>query len=118
MARIEQIKPSNWIRIATDFKKYLMNKLFTLLFVVSAVISAAAQNSKSLTEAQQLFSFKKYEQALPLFLDALKSGSTGAEVQYQVGICYQKSQNISNQIKAIPYFEDALNEMKGIPVSV
>ena len=94
-----------------------MTKLLTSLFILFAVLNVTAQNSKSLTEAQQLFGFKKYDQALPKFLEAFNSGAKGSLVQYQIGVCYQKSQDSDDQLKGIPFFENALNEPKGIPVT-
>ncbi len=95
-----------------------MNKLFTTIFALFVLFDVAAQNTKALTEAQQLFGYKKYEQALPLYLEALNSGVKEAKVYFQTGVCYQKSQDINNQIKAISYFEYALKGGNGIPVSV
>ncbi len=94
-----------------------MNKLFTSLLILFAILDATAQNSKALTEAQQLFGFKKYDQALPKFLEAFNSGAKDASVQYPIGVCYQKSQDIDNQVKGIPFFENALNGSKAIPLT-
>ncbi len=93
-----------------------MNKLFAAFLMLFAIVDAYAQNSKALKEAQQLFGFKKYEQALPLFLEAQRSGLKDPQVSYQTGVCYQKSQDLNNQLKAIPYFESALKDGKGILV--
>src|SRR5258706_673280 len=95
----------------------IMVKLLAALFILSAILDALAQNSKALTEAQQLFGFKKYDQALPRFLEAINSGPNGALVQYQIGVCYQKSSTIESQVKGIPYFENALKQPKGIPIT-
>ena len=94
-----------------------MNKLFASIFVLFAFYDSTAQNSKALAEAQQLFGLKRYEQALPLFEEALNSGVKDAKVYYQAGVCYLKSQDLNSQAKAIPYFENALKDAKAVPVS-
>src|SRR6267142_2316826 len=96
----------------------MIRKLFAALFFMSAILDAAAQNAKALTEAQQLFGFKKYDQALPKFLEAFNGGAKDGQVQYQIGVCYQKSQALDDHLKAIPYFENALKVSKGIPIAV
>lgn len=94
-----------------------MNKLFTIVFAVFTLHGAFGQNTKTVSEAQQLFGFKKYEQALPLFLEAVNAGNKDGQVQYQLAVCYLKSQDVNNQIKAIQYLENALKIYKGIPAS-
>ncbi len=83
-----------------------------------ASLTAFAQDTKKLAEAQKLFSFKKFDQALPLFLETLQSGVNDPLVFYQTGTCYDKAQSIDDQVKAIPYFEKASKEGKGLPLSL
>src|SRR6266849_6100458 len=91
-------------------------KIF-LLFIfafVQIISTASAQDTKKLADAQRSFAIKSYEKALPLFLDAIQSGVKDPVTYYQTGVCYQKMQNIDDQVKGIPYFEKALSEGKGL----
>lgn len=74
-----------------------------------------AQNPKAVADAQKYFSIKNYEQALPLYEEAIKAGTKDPIVFYQAGLCYQKSDDLNQQVKAIPYFETALKDGKGLP---
>lgn len=88
--------------------------LACLLFTATASV---AQNSKALAEAEKFYSVKAYDQALPKYLEAIQAGEKSAAVQYKVGVCYQKTGDLNEQIKAIPYFETALQD-KAMPVSL
>jgi outer membrane protein OmpA-like peptidoglycan-associated protein len=94
-----------------------MNKLFTAVLFMGMMISLSSQAQKSLTEAQQLYGMKKYEQAIPLYLESVNSGKVAPLVYYQLGICYLKAQDIVNQVKGIIYLEQALKDEKALPVS-
>ncbi len=99
----------------------MINKINSRCFLAILLLMAGstlAQDVKKIAEAQQLFSVKSYEKALPLFLEAIQSGAKDPLVYYQTGVCYQKSQSIDDQIKAIPYFEKALKDGKGLPPSL
>jgi outer membrane protein OmpA-like peptidoglycan-associated protein len=86
-----------------------------LLFSVSILF---AQGSKSLTDAEYYFSVKSYDQALPKFLEAIQGGEKNPLVHYKVGVCYEKMFDLSDQVKAIPYFEYALQNGKNLPVTL
>src|SRR5688500_15667977 len=77
-----------------------------------------AQGSKALSDAERFFGIKAYESALPKFLEAIQGGEKDPMVYYKTGICYQKSANSNEQLKAIPYFEYALNNGKGFPIAL
>ncbi len=89
---------------------------FTLSFSLS--VFCAAQGNKTLTEADRYFGIRNYEEALPKFLEAIKSGEKDPLTHYKTGVCYQKSVEITEQSKAIPYFEYALKNNAAVPVSV
>jgi outer membrane protein OmpA-like peptidoglycan-associated protein len=74
-----------------------------------------AQNNKALTDAQRLFNFKNYQQALPKYLEAIQAGTKDGLAFYQTGFCYKVSQTTDDQIKAIPYYEQAINLKKDLP---
>jgi len=96
----------------------VMLRIVLVLIVLCGAITSQAQNNKSLADAQRYFGIKNYEQALPLYLDAIKGGVKDPTAFYQAGICYQKSQDLGEQVKAIPLFEEALKDGKTAPVSL
>ena len=77
-----------------------------------------AQGSKALSNAEKFFGVKSYDQALPLYEEAIKAGEKDPMVHYKAGVCYQKQQEIAEQVKAIPYFEYAIQNAKGLPPQV
>src|SRR5882762_11127652 len=92
--------------------------LFFIFAFLQITGSVLAQDAKKLTEAQRLFAIKNYDRALPLFLDAIQSGVKDPLTHYQTGVCYQKMQNIDDQVKGIPYLEKAYTDGKGLPPSL
>ncbi|MBS1680395.1 MAG: PD40 domain-containing protein [Bacteroidetes bacterium] len=92
-----------------------MKKAFLVLLISFFVTDAFSQDTKKLAEAQKLFSIKSYDNALPLYIEAIQSGVKDPMVFYQTGVCYQKQQNVDDQVKGITYFETALKEGKGLP---
>lgn len=92
-----------------------MKHIVTFFFALALVTSAWAQNNKSLAEAQRLFNFKNYEEALPKYLEAVQSGVKDPMALYQAGICYKMSQSTDTQIQGIPYYEQAIAAKKTLP---
>jgi outer membrane protein OmpA-like peptidoglycan-associated protein len=90
----------------------------SLAFMMFSVSSTLAQGGKSLAEAERFYGIKAYESALPRFLEAIEAGEKDPMVHYKTGVCYQKAANLSDQIKAIPFFEHALKNGKGLPLSL
>jgi len=97
-----------------------MIRLFIVLSLVLLVFTLplSAQDSKSLADAEHYFSVRSYDVALPKFLAAIKAGEKDPLVHYKTGVCYQKSAETDEQIKAIQYFEYALQNGKGLPNSL
>jgi outer membrane protein OmpA-like peptidoglycan-associated protein len=96
-----------------------MGKTCLPIFVLILVsLPGLPQNNRKLKEAQSLFTFKSYSKALPIFIEVIRSGANDPLVYYQTGVCYQHAQTIDDQIKAIPYFEKALNDAKGLPATL
>ncbi|MBL7845465.1 MAG: PD40 domain-containing protein [Cyclobacteriaceae bacterium] len=98
--------------------KRLLIALLALLTFILFINKGYAQSSKAATEAEKYFSIKNYEQALPLFLEAIKSGDKDPVTHYKTGVCYQKSTDLSEQSKAIGYFEYALKNGAKLPSSI
>ena len=91
--------------------------ILCFVFFVS-LTSGYAQGSKSLTDADRFFSVRSYDLALSKFLEAIRAGEKDPMVHYKTGVCYLKSEETDNQIKAIPYFEYALANGKDLPASL
>lgn len=93
-----------------------MNK-FILHAALFALFSTAAlaQGGKNLADAEQYFTIRNYREALPRFLAALEAGEKNPMIHYKAGVCYQRSVDPVEQLKAIPYFEYALNNGASVP---
>ncbi|HEX5170689.1 MAG TPA: OmpA family protein [Cyclobacteriaceae bacterium] len=96
----------------------MMKSFFAFTLLLFAFLSARPQGGKALADAERYYGIKNYEQALPLFVQAVNAGEKNPLVHYKTGVCFQKSHMVDEQIKAIPYFEYALKNSKEIPVSV
>lgn len=95
----------------------MTKSLSLFFFFLFASVYAFCQGGKALSDAEKYYGIKSYEQALPLFLEAIEAGVKDPIVHYKTGICYQHTAEVDQQIKAIPYFEYALQNSNVIPVS-
>lgn len=96
-----------------------MKKSYCLLWALLSIsLGTYSQSNKLLQDAERYYSIKGYEQALPLFLQAIEGGEQNPLIHYKTGICYQKSAETGVQVKAIPYFEYALANSTDIPSSL
>jgi outer membrane protein OmpA-like peptidoglycan-associated protein len=92
--------------------------IYLLLSLFFATGSLFAQSNKSLAEAERYFGIKSYDAALPKYLEAIQAGEKDPLVHYRAGICYQKSPELTEQIKAIPYFEYTVANGKDTPITL
>ncbi len=90
---------------------------YLLIVILTASISSFGQG-KALNNAERFFGIRNYTEALPLFLEAIEAGEKDPMVQYKVGVCYINSRDVSQEIKAIPYLENAIKGGAGLPNSV
>jgi outer membrane protein OmpA-like peptidoglycan-associated protein len=90
----------------------------SLVFLAVSTLIVLAQGGKSLAEAEKFYGIKAYESALPKFLEAIQAGEKDPMVHYKTGVCYQKAPDLVQQIKAIPFFEHALKNGKGLPATL
>lgn len=95
-----------------------MKATFQLLGFLLLSAASFAQSNKALVDAQKYYGIRNYEQALPLYLEAIKTGIKDPVAYYEAGVCYQKSEDLNEQVKAIPLFEEAIKNGKSLPVSV
>jgi tetratricopeptide (TPR) repeat protein len=93
-----------------------LNLLITMLIFSSSMY--AQGNKKALADAERYFGIKVYDQALPLYLEAIQAGEKDPMVHYRAGICYQKTGETNEIIKAIPFFEYAAQNGTGLPNSI
>lgn len=105
------------MKTITNCTIYPIRGLFFILAAFLASAQAMAQ-SKTLSAAERFYSVKNYEQAMPLFEEEIKNGNKEAMVHYKAGVCFIKSPDLNQQIKAIPYLDYAIKNEKSLPVSV
>ena len=80
-----------------------------------AGIAFGQVSRKTLSEADRFYGIKAYDQALPLFLEAVQAGEKDPMVHYKTAVCYQKTRDTNEQIKAISYYEFALQNGADVP---
>jgi outer membrane protein OmpA-like peptidoglycan-associated protein len=90
------------------------------LFFIALVFTTNvfAQANKAVADGDRFFGIKSYDQALPHYLKAIVDGVKDPVVHYRAGICYQRSKEIGEEVKAIPYFEYALANGSGFPTTL
>jgi outer membrane protein OmpA-like peptidoglycan-associated protein/Tol biopolymer transport system component len=88
-----------------------------VILLVMTGIAFAQVSRKTLSEAERFFGIKAYDQALPLFLEAIQAGEKDPMVHYKTGVCYQKTGDTNEQIKAIPFYEFALQNSTTVPTA-
>lgn len=89
-----------------------------LAFLIFSGTALLAQTSKLVAEGDKYYGVKAYNQALPKYLEAIQAGEKDPMVHYKAGVCYDKTQDLAEQIKAIPYLEYAVKNGQGISPSV
>jgi outer membrane protein OmpA-like peptidoglycan-associated protein len=95
-----------------------MKSHYVLFFLMAFASAGLAQSPKALSDAERYFGIRNYEEALPLFLQAIESGVKEPMVYYKTGVCLANSVLTDKQLEAIPYFEYALKNGATVPVSV
>jgi outer membrane protein OmpA-like peptidoglycan-associated protein/Tol biopolymer transport system component len=84
-------------------------KVITILIGIFSVAIVTAQDiSKTVYNADKYFNIRNYDEALKLYLEAIDAGVNDVMVFYNTGVCYEKSFDIDQQVKAIPYIEKAI----------
>src|SRR5690606_100744 len=106
---------SNSGRISTFWYMRPQDVLFFLMAFASVTF---AQTPKALSDAERYFGIRNYEEALPLFLQAIEGGVKDPMVHYKTGVCLSNSVQTDKQLEAIPYLEYALNNGAALPASV
>jgi len=82
--------------------------IFTLALMSPSLIYAQQGDANKLVNrADKYFKIKNYSEALTSYLEAVKVGAQGDEVNYAIAKCYKEQVEINERIKSIPYFEKA-----------
>ncbi len=92
--------------------------LLTIVLMTFSIVEISAQNNKARSEGERFFGIRAYDSALPKFLEAVEAGDKDPMLHYKIGVCYHKSPNSNDQLKAIPYYEYAVSKGEGLPNSV
>jgi outer membrane protein OmpA-like peptidoglycan-associated protein len=96
-----------------------MKRFLSLVFLLAVSFQiVVGQGAKSLGDAERLYGIRNYEEALPKFLEAINGGVKDPMVHYKAGVCYQKSANSNDRLKAIPLLEFALTNKAAVPPAV
>jgi hypothetical protein len=90
---------------------------YLIVFILAIKPQLFAQvNKKTLNEAERLYGIKAYDQALPLYIEAINAGEKDPIVHYKAGVCFVKTNNTNEQLKAVKYWQYASENAKtGLP---
>lgn len=91
-------------------KKVLRRGIIALLVVFTACFAQAQSVEKTISDADKYFNIKNYKEALPLYIKGIEAGVDDPVVYYRTAISYQNHYEINEQVKAIPYFERAIEK--------
>ncbi len=94
-----------------------MRTAFYLIIIALFPFFAAAQGRQALREAERFYGIRAYEEALPLFLEAVNAGEKDPLIHYKTGVCYLNARNTNEQVKAIPFLRYALDNGANVPVT-
>ncbi len=91
---------------------YLPTILLIFFCFITCFDTLAQKSSGPLVDrAHKFFTLaKNYEAALPLYQEAVEKGVSDPLVSYRLGVCYTYASSLSEQYKAIPYLEQALQQ--------
>ncbi|MEO0330932.1 MAG: hypothetical protein AAF223_04480, partial [Bacteroidota bacterium] len=106
-------KPLNMMYTLTkseSLASYLRYWTLILMFTVSlpALIHAQGSTDALVDRANKFFLLaKNYEEALPLYQQAIDDGVTEPLVHYRLGVCYSYANELTAQLKALGYLKYA-----------
>ncbi|MEM6841814.1 MAG: OmpA family protein [Bacteroidota bacterium] len=106
-------KPLNVIFTLTkseSLASYLRYWTLILTFIIGlpTLIHAQGSSDALVDRADKFFLLaKNYEEALPLYQQAVDNGVTEPLVHYRLGVCYTYANDLSSQLKALSYLKYA-----------
>ncbi|UII23942.1 OmpA family protein [Fulvivirga ligni] len=93
-----------------NFLRQSTGCILLLLFTMVSFQGYGQSVNKKVEDADRYFKIRNYEAALPLYLEAIEGGAKDPIVYYRTAESYKNQNEINKQIKAIPYFEMALEK--------
>lgn len=92
------------------FNKSRIMRLIILMMIISITGTSFGQEDpkKLISKADKYFSIKNFNEAIPLYLQAIEAGENDVKVFYNTAKSYHGSIEIDERVKSIPYFEKAL----------
>ncbi len=90
-------------------KIILISLALAALFMKDLYSQARVENKNNFYEAESWILFEAYKDALPIYLQLLKSYPSNANFKYRIGQCYINTPGEKN--KAIGYLEDAVKNI-------
>lgn len=76
-------------------------------FLQTGITAANSTLDKSIRQGNKLLSEKKFDQALPIWLDIVENNPVNYSACFKLGLCYYFTEK--KQANAIPYFKKALS---------
>ncbi|MBI9065976.1 MAG: PD40 domain-containing protein [Salinivirgaceae bacterium] len=95
----------------------MKHRLIILATIVLFVSQLHGQDPKEIKilfkEAESYLLYEVYDLALPIYLEMIDKGWDNANINFNVGMCYLKSQG--QTLQSIPYFEKAVQDVTANP---
>jgi len=90
-------------------KRFLLLAMLLILAAYVAYPQGRIENRKKFFEAEGFVLFEEYEDALPLYLQLIKSYPGNSNLKFRIGQCYS---NIAGENeKAVPFLEEAVENI-------
>jgi outer membrane protein OmpA-like peptidoglycan-associated protein/Tol biopolymer transport system component len=85
----------------------IMKRVVAVLIILTAVGQAYSQRSLTMqqNQAEKLFAVGDYQNALPLFLQLEKDGSSLAHLNYKIAKCLCESAETNDIVRSLNYFQ-------------
>ena len=95
----------------------MRNIYFSILFVglvfggnYVALGQKSGDNKKKLEKADKYFRVRNYQNALSIYLEIAKTSEIDIALNYKIGICYYEAEQLSEQVKCIPYIQKVVDK--------
>jgi hypothetical protein len=90
-------------------RSLLLTLSIVLLINSTSFCQTKTENKKKFFEAEGFVLFEEYEDALPLYLQLIKSYPSNANLKYRIGQCYINTPGEKD--KAVAYLEEAISDI-------
>lgn len=85
----------------------MLAALLALPFCAQAKSTQSSADKKKLKQADNLFTYAEFEEALPIYLEVLRNYPDNSLINYRIGVCYYYS--TTARPRSVSYFDKALN---------